>query len=92
MVDTGLEVKVRAYTEHLSNRTMLPVLELPANDSRPRSCVIPAGAASKGRNRNANVEDPVRNPGREFVPRRWLDRWESEGGAWLPENSKPSKS
>ena len=93
MVDTRGKAKVRAYTELLSNHTMLAVLDSPANNSRPRRGVSPAGTASKVLSRNTMVEDPAPYTAeREFVSGRWLDRWEGEGGSWLREHYHPSES
>ena len=50
-----------------------------------RFTVGPAPGASKSPSRDTMSKTlPALNPAkRRFIPSRYLDRWENEGGAWL---------
>jgi hypothetical protein len=69
---------------------MLAFFDSPAIRSSNRSGMSPARAASNGLNRNTNVEIPAaadHSSEGAFVPTRWLDRWEGEGGSWLRDDT-----
>jgi hypothetical protein len=72
---------------------MIDLTDSPKSLSIPhRGVTLSRRASDKPMTYNVASPAEARLNEREFLPGRWLDRWEGEGGAWLRELSNPTES